>query len=56
MTKTFLKDETGSAAIEYSLLGALVALAAIIALEALGTSLSSMFGGISGKVKAIGAK
>ena len=40
---SFFKDETGATAIEYGLIAALVSVAAIAALEAMGTSLISIF-------------
>ena len=43
-TKTFLTDESGATAIEYGLIAALVSVAAIATLEALGTSLNEIFG------------
>jgi pilus assembly protein Flp/PilA len=52
MLKTFLKDETGATAIEYGLIAALVSVAGIVALEALGNSLSNMFTEVANKVEA----
>ncbi len=43
-------DESGAAMIEYGLVAALVAVAAIVALEAMGTSISSMFTAVSTKL------
>ena len=43
----FFKDENGATAIEYGLIAALVSVAAIAALEAMGTSLETMFQGVS---------
>ena len=43
-------DESGATAIEYGLIAALVSVAGIVALEAMGTSLSSMFGTVSTKL------
>ena len=40
---SFLKDESGATAIEYGLIAALVSVAAIAALQGMGTSLSNMF-------------
>lgn len=37
------KDESGATAIEYGLIAALVSVAGIVALEGMGTSLTSMF-------------
>lgn len=42
--KSFLREEEGATAIEYGLIAALVSVAAIAALEAMGTSLVSIFG------------
>ena len=39
----FLKDESGATAIEYGLLAALISIAAIVAITAVGTSLSTTF-------------
>jgi pilus assembly protein Flp/PilA len=50
MIRKFLKDESGATAIEYGLIAALVAVACIVALEALGTSLSGLFNGVKGKL------
>lgn len=47
---SFVKDETGATAIEYSLIAALVSVASILALEALGGSLSGIFGVVSNKL------
>ncbi len=52
MTRKFLRDESGATAIEYGLIAALVAVACIVALEAMGSSLSSMFDGVKGKLDA----
>lgn len=56
MIGSFLRDESGATAIEYSLIGALVAVACIVALEALGASLTGMFTGIGGKLDAASKK
>ena len=45
--KNLLKDESGATAIEYGLIAALVSVAAIGALSAMGTSLTSIFGTVS---------
>ncbi len=45
--KKIRKDESGATAIEYGLIAALVSVAAIGALTALGTSLNSMFTAVS---------
>jgi len=52
MIRKFLKDESGATAIEYGLIAALVAVACIVALEALGTSLSGIFDGVKTKLDA----
>ena len=43
----FLKDESGATAIEYSLIAALIGVAVIAAVEALGLTLSSKFSNIT---------
>ncbi len=43
----FVRDEDGATAIEYGLIAALVSVAAIGALTALGNSLSTMFNTVS---------
>ena len=43
----FIKDENGATAIEYGLIAALVSVAAIGALTAMGGSLSTMFTSVS---------
>ncbi len=44
----FLNDESGATAIEYGLIAALVSVAAIGALTAMGSSLNTMFTAVSG--------
>ncbi len=44
------RDEAGATAIEYGLIAALISVAAIIAMQALGTSLSNIFNTVSGKI------
>ncbi len=44
------RDKKGATAIEYGLIAALISVAAIVAMTALGTSLKTLFGGISGKI------
>jgi pilus assembly protein Flp/PilA len=39
----FLEDESGATAIEYGLLAVLISVAAIVAMNAVGTSLSTTF-------------
>ena len=50
MFKNFINDESGATAIEYGLIAALVSVAAIVALEQMGTSLDQMFSTVSGKL------
>jgi len=50
--KALLADESGATAIEYGLIAALVSVAAIGALEAMGTSLKTMFETVSTKLSA----
>lgn len=40
-------DESGATAIEYGLIAALVSVAGIVALQAMGTNLAAMFGTVS---------
>ena len=47
MWKSLLKDESGATAIEYGLIAALVSVAAIGALTAMGGSLVTMFTSVS---------
>ena len=48
--KTLMTDESGATAIEYGLIAALVSVAAVVALENMGTSLENMFTTVSGKL------
>ncbi len=50
--KNFAQDDSGATMIEYGLIAALVAVAAIVALEAMGTSISGMFTAVSTKLDA----
>ena len=45
--KGFVFDESGATAIEYGLIAALVSVAAVLALQGLGTSLQNMFTSVS---------
>jgi len=45
-----LNDEAGATAIEYGLIAALIAVAAIAAMTAVGTALTTTFNNIAGKV------
>jgi pilus assembly protein Flp/PilA len=49
--RKFLKSERGATAIEYGLIAALVAIAAIVGMGALGNKLNSQFVNVSGKLK-----
>lgn len=49
--KKLLKDESGATAIEYGLIAALVSVAAIAALTAMGTSLETMFTRVSNELE-----
>ena len=42
-----LRDEQGATAIEYGLIAALIAVAAIVGMQALGTQLGTTFNGVS---------
>lgn len=52
MFSQLIRDESGATAIEYGLIAALVAVAIIAALTALGTSLDGIFGAVSGELEA----
>ncbi|MEX2454953.1 MAG: Flp family type IVb pilin [Rhodospirillaceae bacterium] len=48
--KDLIRDESGATAIEYGLIAALVSVAAVVALENMGSSLENMFTTVSGKL------
>jgi pilus assembly protein Flp/PilA len=48
--KKFFKDENGATAIEYGLIAALIAVAAITAFQLVGTNLSSIFNTVATKL------
>lgn len=50
--RAFFREEEGATAIEYALIAALVAVAIIVALEALGTSVGGLYDSVAGKVTA----
>jgi len=50
LIRTFLRDETGAAAVEYGLIIALVALTLVVALEAFGESLGNLFFEVSSQL------
>lgn len=47
---SFINDESGATAIEYGLIAALVSVAAIAALGAMGDSLTNMFDTVAGEL------
>ena len=49
--RSLIADESGATAIEYGLIAALVSVAGIVALEAMGKSLSDMFSAVSSKLE-----
>ncbi|WP_448663794.1 Flp family type IVb pilin [Sphingomonas sp. CJ20] len=49
--RTFLKNSKGATAIEYGLIAALIAVAAIAAMQGLGNQLSTTFGNVSSSMK-----
>jgi pilus assembly protein Flp/PilA len=51
LIKNFLRDDSGATAIEYGLIAALIAVVIIGAITAVGTSLSSTFSTVAGKIK-----
>jgi len=50
MFRTFLRDQSGATATEYGLIVGLIAVGCIIALEAIGGNLSSIFIKANGKL------
>jgi pilus assembly protein Flp/PilA len=53
--KQMRRDETGATAIEYGLIAALIAVAAITAMQGLGTSLTSTFNTTASKLTPTGS-
>ena len=51
MLKKFFKNEQGATAIEYGLIAALIAVAAIAAMTGVGTNLSGTFNKVNNKMK-----
>ncbi|MBN66668.1 MAG: Flp family type IVb pilin [Rickettsiales bacterium] len=47
----FLKDESGATAIEYGLIAALIAVAAIAAMTSIGTELKGTFNNVASELK-----
>ncbi len=52
ITKRFIADESGATAIEYGLIAALIAIAIIASVGALGTAISDKFTYVQGEVVA----
>lgn len=50
--RTFLKNSKGATAIEYGLIAALIAVAAIAAMGSLGNQLTKTFGNVTSNMKA----
>jgi pilus assembly protein Flp/PilA len=50
--RSFLKNSKGATAIEYGLIAALIAVAAIAAMKGLGNQLGTTFNSVSGKMSA----
>ena len=50
MIRRFVRDEQGATAIEYGLIAALIAVAAVTAMTTVGTNLTSTFTTVSGKL------
>ena len=53
-TKTFLKDDSGATAIEYGLIAALISVAAIAALQAIGISIGNTWNTIKNAMSGSG--
>jgi pilus assembly protein Flp/PilA len=49
--KSFMQNESGATAIEYGLIAALIAVAAIFAMGTLGNQLGNTFNGVAGNLK-----
>ena len=54
MFAKFLKDESGATAIEYGLIAALISVAAITALQAMGGSLKNIFNTVKNSLATAG--
>ena len=48
--KSFLSNESGATAIEYGLIAALIAVAAIVAMQSVGTNLGATFNNVSNQL------
>jgi pilus assembly protein Flp/PilA len=55
LVKRFIDNQSGATAIEYGLIAAGIAVAIIVAVNAVGTDLSSLFGRVSAKLNAAGS-
>ena len=55
LVRRFIDDESGATAIEYGLIAAGIAVAIIVAVNTVGTDLSSLFGRVSAKLNAAGS-
>jgi pilus assembly protein Flp/PilA len=53
--RKLIRDKKGATAIEYGLIAALIAVAAITAMQGLGTQLSNTFGNVSTAMKGSGS-
>ena len=51
LVRKMFKNEEGATAIEYGLIAALIAVAAIVAMGSLGNTLTETFNGVSGEMK-----
>ncbi len=51
--RALLKSERGATAVEYGIMVSLIAVAIIVAVGLIGTNLSTMFGGVATKIKAV---
>ena len=48
--QSFIRDETGATAIEYGLIAALISVAAIAAMGAMGDALQTLFNNVAGEL------
>ena len=53
--RSFITDESGATAIEYGLIAALISVAAIAAMKAMGGSLTSIFNKVEGELSGAAA-
>jgi pilus assembly protein Flp/PilA len=51
LLKDIIRDEQGATAIEYGLIAALIAVAAIVGMQSVGTRLQGTFNNVSAKMK-----